>query len=64
MNVRPDHLQVMVQSNITGPGPMMGRFSLINKTFYNLLFLSSLTKSFIMGVKGRLYYEDSMNQLD
>ena len=26
---------------------------------YNLLFLSSLTKSLIMGLKGSLYYEDS-----
>ena len=34
----------------------MGGFSLMN---YNLLFLSSLTKSLIMGLKGSLYYEDS-----
>ena len=55
MNVRPDDLQVMIQSYMAGPGAVVGGLSLVNTDY--LLFLYSLTKSFITkGARGEIVF--------
>ena len=54
MNVGPDHLQVMIQSYVTGPGSMTGGFSLIKNNFI-FSFFSNKAFDHEGERKGRLY---------